>query len=54
MMRAWAISREGYKKVIQKLLVFVRMQKKSYGSKIDWLCRSKQYSRRIFWRKLIL
>jgi hypothetical protein len=35
MMRAWAISREGYNKVAQRLLVFMRMQKESYGSKID-------------------
>jgi hypothetical protein len=38
-MKAWAISREGYKKVIQRLLVSVRMQKESYDSRIDWLCQ---------------
>jgi hypothetical protein len=52
-MKAWAISREGYKKVIQRLLVSVRMQNESYGSRIDWLCRRKQHSRRRFWMKLI-
>jgi hypothetical protein len=35
MMKAWAISREGYKEVIQRLLVFVRMQKESYDSRIN-------------------
>jgi hypothetical protein len=39
MMRVCAISRKGYKKVIQRLLVSVRMQKESYGSRIDWLCQ---------------
>jgi hypothetical protein len=42
------LSREGYKKVIQMLLVSVRIQKESYGSRIDWLCQRKQYSRRRF------
>jgi hypothetical protein len=26
------------KKVIQRLLISVRMQKESYGARIDWLC----------------
>jgi hypothetical protein len=54
MMKAWAISREGYKEVIQRLLVFVRMQKESYDSRINWLCRRKQHSRRRFCMKFIL
>jgi hypothetical protein len=33
-MRACAISREGYKKVIQRLLVFVRMRKESFKDRL--------------------
>jgi hypothetical protein len=53
MMRVWPTSREGYKKVTQRLLVSVRMQKGSYDSSIDWFCRGKQHSKRRFWMKLI-
>jgi hypothetical protein len=41
-------SREGCKKVTQKLLVSARMQGVPCGSRIDWLCRGKKHSKRRF------
>jgi hypothetical protein len=39
----WSISGKEYKKVNQRLLVSMRMQRESYGSRIDWLCRGEQH-----------
>jgi hypothetical protein len=41
-------SREGCKKVTQKLLVSARMQGVPCGSRINWLCRGKKHSKRRF------
>jgi hypothetical protein len=47
-MRVWPTSREGYKKVTQKLLVSTRMRRVPCGSRIDWLCRGNKHSKRRF------
>jgi hypothetical protein len=47
-MWVWPTSREEYKKVTQKLLVSARMRRVPCGSRIDWLCRRKKYSKRRF------
>jgi hypothetical protein len=47
-MQVWPTSREGYKKVTQKLLVSTRMRRVPCGLRIDWLCRGNKYSKRRF------
>jgi hypothetical protein len=42
MTRVWAISGKEYRKVIERLLISMRMQKESHGSRIGWLYQRKK------------